>query len=393
MNDQENTGAPPLLDGDDATPIKVRDVIPESASDSAAIDTFLCGFGRGFQVQIVRTAPLWCAGFIATLPLDHGITLSEIRESYGGRRFQLRIIKETGGYVAQRTVLISDVPRDNGHAITELDRSPETKAPPAPSGLGELAGVLRDLLAAQQTQAARQAALFERLILTPPAAPAAQLGALDQIRELGGVIQAVRDLTPAVAEGSEDGGMGSMAKLAESLISKMGERRQAPPRQLPPRPPRVFHAPPRPAPPRPPRVFHAPPRPAPPRPAPVANPAPIVSPDAPIVSPDAPIVPNATTIAAMEEARAMDDATAIAEPNPAPDSSSTVDFSSNDGGELADGEEDDGYTSEDVGDMLEEMPIDDAAEVIRGFFERLPVEDQQRAAAIFLGEAEKEPTQ
>lgn len=385
MTDQENTGFSPGFVDDEPTPIEVVDVIPEKAGDSAAIDSFLAGFGRGFQVQIVRTAPLWCAGFVATLPLDHGISLAEIRESYGGRRFQLRIIKETGGYVAQRTVLISDVPRDNGRAITELDRSPEPKAPPAPSGLGELAGVLRDLLAGQQQQAARQAALFERLILTPPAQQVAQLGALDQIRELGGVIQAVRDLTPAVAEGAEDGGMGSMAKLAESLISKMGDRRQpAPPRQLPPnRGPRVFRAPPR----------AAPPRAAPPRAAPVANPAPIVSPEAPIVSPDAPIVPNDTTIAAMEEARAMDSATAIAEPNPAPDSSSTVDCSSTVGGELADEEEEDGFTSDDVGDMLGEMPLDDAADVIRGFFERLPVEDQQRAAAIFLGEAEKEPTE
>jgi len=358
------------------------DVLPEHADDAAAIDGFLSGYGRGFQVAIVRTAPVWCAGYLTTLPMDHGITLSEIRESFGGRRFQLRILTDQGRFVKMRSVLISDVPRDDGRPIASLDRgTPETpRANPAPaaSGFGELAGVLRDLLASQQAASNRQAEMLERLIMQPAAqAQAAIASPLEQIQQLGAMIQAVREITPAIAAGAEgaEGGTGEalMMKLGEKLISKWGnggEKTSAPPkgRGLPP-----GRAPGAPGARRAPIIIQGP------RPAGIPAPQ------------HAATVPNATTIAAMREARAMDasaEPAAIAEgepiANPSAAASSTVDESSI--SQLAENEHgsDEDYTAEDVRDLLAGMPVDDAAEVIRDVFDGLNDEEKQRAIAILV---------
>jgi len=349
-------------------------------------------------VSIVRTAPVWCAGYLTTLPMDHGITLNEIRESYGGRRFQLRILTDQGRYVAMRTVLISDVPRDDGKPIASLERgandAPRANPAPAPaSGFGELAGVLRDLLAAQQSASDRQAEMLERLIMAPASqAQAAIASPLAQIQQLGEMIQAVRELAPAIAPavegGAEGGGTGEalMMKFAEKLIGKWGsggdkKADAAPPgRGLPPgQAPGARRAP----------IIIQGPRPA-------GIPAPR----------HAPIVPNATTIAAMQEARAADAPpapSAIAaeplrvvpldnpgEPEAAPEH---LDESATGARELANAESDEEYTAEDVRDLLAGMPIDDAAEVMRDVFDGLTDEQKERAIAIFTGSTEPNPTE
>lgn len=365
----EENGAPLTRPGD---------VLPDNPADAAAVDTFLSGYGRGFQVSIVRTAPVWCAGYLTTLPLDHGITLNEIRESYGGRRFQLRIQTDQGRYVAMRTVLISDVPRDNGKPITNLERSDDAPRPnPAPAPSNELASVLRDLLAAQTAAAERQSQMIERLLSAKPVAQAqaAIANPLEQIQQLGDLIAAVRELSPAAtvaeaASGGDGGGEAVMMKLAEKLISKFGsgggERREAPRRALPPGPPR-----------RPPMIIKAP------RP-------PAIAPAAPPRAP-APAAPH-VAIAAAPSSPSAEEIAEAAEPvaNPAP-VSSDVDFSSTGASELPNEESADEYTADDVAALLEGMPVDDAAEVMRDVFDKLSPEDKERAIAIFMGQDEPNP--
>lgn len=369
-----------------APSVQRRDVLPPSADDAAAIDSFLSGYGRGFQVSIVRTAPVWCAGYLTTLPMDHGITLNEIRESYGGRRFQLRILTDSGKYVAMRTVLISDVPRDDGKPIATLDRGTAeiVKANPAPaaSGFGELAGVLRDLMASQQAASERQHDMLERLISNPAAQVQAAIASpLQQIKELGEVIAAVRDMTPAAAPSAEGGGglLGGggddlMMKLAEKLITKWGSGGD--------------------------KKAAAAAQPIPPGRAPGARRAPIIiqGPRPPgIPAPrHAPIVPNPTTIAAMQEARAMGApaAATIPAPIPAPldtpnGSGSTVEPLNNPSTGLEppdEGDEGEEYTAEDVRDLLAGMPVDDAAEVIRDVFDGLDDDGKRRAVQIMMGQ-------
>lgn len=373
MNGAGNAGE---HEGEEERIARPCDVLPENPADAAAVDTFLSGYGRGFQVSIVRTAPVWCAGYLTTLPLDHGITLNEIRESYGGRRFQLRIQTDQGRYVAMRTVLISDVPRDNGKPITNLERSEDTPRPnPAPAASNELASVFRDLLAAQTAAAERQAQMIERLLSQPVQhAQAAIANPLEQIQQLGDLISAVRELSPApvaeAASGGDGGGEAVMMKLAEKLISKFGsgggERREAQRRALPPgpprRPPMIIKAQ------RPPAIVAAPP-PRPPAPA-----APLAAPAAAPSSPSAEEIPE------------------VAEPvaNPAP-ASSTVDFSSTGDRELPNEESAEEYTADDVAALLEGMPVDDAAEVMRDVFDKLSPEDKERAIAIFMGQDEPNP--
>lgn len=375
------------------------DVLPEHADDAAAIDSFLSGYGRGFQVSIIRVSPVWCAGFVTTLPMDHGITLSEIRESYGGRRFQLRILTDQGRFVKMRTVLISDVPRDEGKPITSLDRvnadAPRANPAPAASGFGELAGVLRDLLSSQQAASNRQAEMLERLILQPVAqAQAAIASPLEQIQQFGQMIQAVREITPAIAAGAEgaEGGTGEtlMMKLAEKLISKWGsgEKSSAPPKGqgLPPgrapgRAPGARRAP----------IIIQGPRPAgipAPRSAPVSTSAP--PPATSALFPNG-IAPPPTTydthgVRAGCNCPTCRAATGDGEPveNPSAPASSTVDDPSI--SQLAENEHgsDEDYTAEDVRDLLAGMPVDDAAEVIRDVFDGLNDEEKQRAIAILV---------
>jgi hypothetical protein len=367
--------------GVDGVSVHPGDVIPESADDAAMLDSFLSGYGRGFQVAIVRISPVWCAGYLVTMPLDHGLTLSEIRESYGGRRFQLRILTDQGRFVKMRTVLIADVPRDNGKPITSLDRGapdvPKVNPAPAASGFGELAGVLRDLLASQQAASERQAEMLERLIMQPAAqAQAAIASPLEQIQQFGQMIAAVREITPAIAAGAEgaEGGTGEalMMKLAEKLISKWGggEKTAAPPkgRALPP-----GRAPGAPGARRAPIIIQGP------RPAGIPAPQ------------HAPIVPNTTTIAAMREARAMDtsaDPAAIAEGEPVANPAAAEIEHANESATSAQAPEneidDQDYTAEDVRDLLAGMPVDDAAEVIRDVFDGLNDEEKQRAIAILV---------
>ena len=369
-----------------APSVQRRDVLPPSADDAAAIDSFLSGYGRGFQVSIVRTAPVWCAGYLTTLPMDHGITLNEIRESYGGRRFQLRILTDSGKYVAMRTVLISDVPRDDGKPIATLDRGTteivKANPSPAPSGFGELAGVLRDLMNAQQAASERQHDMLERLISNPAAQVQAAIASpLQQIKELGEVIAAVRDMTPAAVTSAEGGGglLGGggddlMMKLAEKLITKWGSGGD--------------------------KKAAAAAQPQPPGRAPGARRAPIIiqGPRPPgIPAPrHAPIVPNPTTIAAMQEARTMGQPAAAPIPAPIP---APLDTPSGSGSAPAplnnpatvleapdEGDEGEEYTAEDVRDLLAGMPVDDAAEVIRDVFDGLDDEGKQRAVRIMMGQ-------
>ena len=393
-------------DGDDGEgagigeplPVSRADVLPPNADDAAAVDAFLSGYGRGFQVSIVRTAPVWCAGYLTTLPLDHGITLNEIRESYGGRRFQLRILTDQGRYVAMRTVLIADVPRDDGKPLASLDRGEAPKSNPAPaSGFGDLAGVFRDLLASQQAAADRQAALLEQLIMRPAAEVQTALAAapsspLRQIQELGEVIAAVRELAPAVSGdggggGGDLGDGGIMLKLVEKLVSKWGDKPGAAPAPgapgrapgAPGAPGRAPGAPGAPGARRAPIIIQGP------RPAGIPAPrsAPSAAPPAPAPAPSA---PSATTIAAMQDARA-----GIVEPVPNPaaalehlDESATLD------NEPEDEIDDQDYTAEDVRDLLAGMPVIDAAEVIRDVFAGLNDADKQTAIAILVGEAPAE---
>jgi hypothetical protein len=382
MTDQDHTFVIDDAEGaevegvEGAASARPGDVLPPSADDAAAIDSFLSGYGRGFQVSIVRTAPVWCAGYLTTLPMDHGITLNEIRESFGGRRFQLRILTDQGRYVAMRTVLIADVPRDNGKPIGNMDRAePEAppRANPSPSGFGELAGVFRDLLASQQAASDRQAALLERFIGQPVAqAQAAILSPLAQIQQLGEVIAAVRELAPAVVAETPAGGAANgealMMKLAEKLITKWGDKSSgAPPKGRAPggapggapgarRPPIIIQGGP-----RPPGIPAAPVRVVEAAPPVVRNPAPAAPADAPLDTPN-------------------DSGSAPAPTN----EPSTADC------ELADGEE---YTAEDVRDLLAGMPVDDAAQVIRDVFDGLSDEDKEKAFRIVSGMDETDPNE
>lgn len=332
-------------------------IIPDT--DATEIDSFLSGYGSGYQVCVIRTAPLWCAGFLTTVPLDHGISLAEIKESWGGRRFQLRIQSQTGKYIAMRTTQIADVPRENGQPITQLDhvgpgaamREAAAASSPVPGGASAdvalLAGVVRDVMTRQQS-------LLERMMLAPPEAPLAfppQRSAADAIAEVAGMMNAIKEIAGGFGN-APDASSATDAiqmKMFEKLIDKWGDKRTAerdqPRRQAPERQkPRVV-------------IRHVP--------------APAASGSAPAASgspPGAP-APGPEAAAASSPPGAQPGAHLATVPEEGVDESATV-------GEL---------TTEDITDALLDMPVEQAARAIREVFDNLRPHEQQQAVDILLG--------
>lgn len=331
----------------DRVPVDVPDM------DPADVDQFLSQFGSGHMVQIKRTAPLWCTGYITNVPLEHGLTLQEIRESYGGRRFRLRVMNERGTYVTQRTIEIADVPRENGVPIVNLDRGVEPEkpaAPPAParSELGEFAGVMRDLMAQNQMMFARQSEIVEKLLLAPPEpepAPLALPNPIDSVGQTIDLIASIRDLFPAAVASTAPEGEGTAQYLAiaEKILDKLANKRGAPAASSRAGRGRV--------------VIRGGARSGAPAGLPTRSPA------IPAAPPAAPLAPVA----------GVDDSGISGARAPVDESSTLAPI------ELG---------PEDVTEALLSMPLDTAAAAIRDVFAALPPAAQKRAVDILLGSAD-----
>lgn len=93
-------------------------IAEERARDDAEIEHILDGFaGKGYMVSIHRMQPRWCQGFLDTWPLEEAISLQDIRQEFGGRRFSLKVKRSDGSYVKTLPVWIDDEPKRDGRPI------------------------------------------------------------------------------------------------------------------------------------------------------------------------------------------------------------------------------------------------------------------------------------
>ena len=321
------------LEEEEETPPPAARHVPDEVS--RLLEQF--GADGGYYVKIERAHPLEYAGYQLTVPLDEHLSEEEIKRTCGGRTFRLKVFDAQNHYVTCRTLRIDDVPKRNGKPI--IDTPEPAPATPAPqSEIAQLLPLFREMLDRQQAAQERQAEMLERVILEGIGggggggeAP----GAIDVLQQTAAVVNAVRELSPALGGQSsgDDPTSSLMLKFGEKFLDRMegkNEQREAPPaarrvvrRAAPPALPAAPAAAPAAAPPPAPPPAAAPP----PSPPPAAAPALEAVPDV--------------------------------------DDSATAEI-----------------TEEDIFEGLSSMPVEEAAAVVRRLFHELSEADQMKAARI-----------
>lgn len=246
-------------------------------------------FGSAAQLYIKRLDPHWCSGYLETVPLDGPVTLQEIKDNWGGKRFQIRLLTSRGQYIRAYNVRIDGPPKRNGRLITpeseyefkqgnpEAIRFYEQPRPAPDNSMNEVLGFFKAQTVSQQ---ALINDLFMRALQPQAAGNGNGVGTIQQARDL---IAFAKELQLGGADGAaDDGNTKILGTLVEAFLNrnKGGEsppqpnRGPAPPFpvQRPPQLPPRLNQPPGPpmsAPPGPPPVQRVP------VPGPMAAPGPM----------------------------------------------------------------------------------------------------------------------
>ena len=86
----------------------------------ADIDMLLSEIPEGYKVQIKRTEPPWAKGVVATVDYDptEPVSAKWIVETYGGRKYQIKVLDERGRYKYIRSITFPDPPLTDGANVT-----------------------------------------------------------------------------------------------------------------------------------------------------------------------------------------------------------------------------------------------------------------------------------
>jgi len=251
MEDNDREFLPPSSlneEPETAAPVAVRVAGPVAGPEDVPQDVldFCAGeYGNGQQLSITRLAPHWCAGYLDTLPLDAPVSLAEIRDNWGGKRFQLRVLDSHGRYVKAYNVRIDGPPKRNGRLVTpEMEYEFKQGNPAAiqhftPTPIPDGPNPTKELLEFFKAQTAAQQALINDLFLravTPAASggPAGGLGAIGEARDL---IAFARELNVGEGAPADDTSNKLLEKVLDAFVSakaKAAAPNPAPPAQLPP---------------------------------------------------------------------------------------------------------------------------------------------------------------
>ncbi len=194
----------------------------ERAVQLAEVEQFLAEVaGQGYQLAIHRVEPRWCAGYLDTWELGEPLSMSAIRDEYGGKRFRLRVFGEGGGYLKSFTIRIDAAPLRDGVPVVPgpppAPPAPVAPLPPPPKEdhfIGEIFKMMRE-------QNQQITALFGRLATPAPViASAPPANPLDAIKQIAGAVQVLREAAGEFAVPAEDTSSMMMMKFMEMLNSK-----------------------------------------------------------------------------------------------------------------------------------------------------------------------------
>ena len=145
-----------------------------------------------YGVEIDRMTPLWCAGHCATIPVEMCPTVEEMRQSFGGHKFRIRLKDQKGAILVQKTIMISDVPKNDGEPIRSLTKPPpEQEEPRATSEIAAMSRLVSDLIAQQQQSARQQHQFLERLLFEQMSQRGETESPVDRISEMAEMIAAM----------------------------------------------------------------------------------------------------------------------------------------------------------------------------------------------------------
>jgi hypothetical protein len=192
--------------------------------------------GSDARVALYRRSPMWCKGYLETYMLDSAISLDDIRDTWGGFRYELRVLDSKGKKIKSHYQEIAGPPLYRGEQLNERNKHEHGRPlPPEPdTGLGK---ALEKMMENQNRLQDRNDALMMKLIdnaqkpapapapapVVPPTDPAAQLQAtMDTFKMM-------REFAQDAAPGGE-GELSSGAmylEMAKMLKEELGQRRES----------------------------------------------------------------------------------------------------------------------------------------------------------------------
>ena len=108
---------------------KVTVITPDKAQ-KLDIERVMSQLGEGFKLAVIRKEPVWCDGTLITEEIDPNepISIENIRQRWGGRRLQLKILNPDGSYLKSTTVSFPDPHKKEGvEMVVGPDGMPTTK--------------------------------------------------------------------------------------------------------------------------------------------------------------------------------------------------------------------------------------------------------------------------
>jgi len=204
---------------------------PERELAEIEIEKYLSEFtGTGAKVSLYRRSPMWCSGFLDQYPLDDNIQLEEIRDTWGGRRFEIRVLDSRGVYIASRTVTIADIPRHRGRALDDSLQYDKGGQVVVKNPAAETAE--KTLEALERAQQRNQDLMLEMMKMNmKKEAPAPAAAPSDPTAQLASVIEIFKTMKEFASEAAPDtGGDGMNAsnylEIAKLFKDELGERRK-----------------------------------------------------------------------------------------------------------------------------------------------------------------------
>lgn len=195
------------------------DLAPDAEQDQ--IESILKAVtGPGWQVVITRTTPSWCQGYLDTWSLDEGIDLNEIRDTYGGSRFQLKVQRPTGSFYRTVSIRIAGGPKVDGvdvprGGLYEKGGQVLVTPPPAPPAPPAQPDQLGPILAALQKQQEQNQALMLKMIeqKQEKSDPFTQMAAMMQM------FSDMRKMSDDMGGGAEPTELGQMATMFGQMFA------------------------------------------------------------------------------------------------------------------------------------------------------------------------------